>query len=171
MRYVVSLVVLLLVCSMVCVVFAAEPDPVEGVQDPAEDPVVDETTDPADPQVIVTPNITVEPAPVEYEVYTEGTTVDLSLTLADQPAAAAAAPALDAPEPADGFVQAVSAIIGTYNPRTETVTVTAEDGSVHTYQQIVPGLAGMDWPWIFSALLFAVVVYSFLRCVGVLLRG
>lgn len=171
MRYVVSLVVLLLVCSMVCVVFAAEPDPATDGQDPAEDSVVGEAASSEDPQIVVTPNITVEPAPVEYEVYTEGTTVDLSLTLADQPAAAVAAPALDAPEPADGFVQAVSAIIGTYNPRTETVTVTAEDGSVQTYQQIVPGLAGMDWPWIFSALLFAVVVYSFLRCVGVLLRG
>lgn len=32
------------------------------------------------------------------------------------------------------------------------------------------GLAGVDWPWVAGVLLFAIVLYSFFRLVGVLLK-
>lgn len=33
------------------------------------------------------------------------------------------------------------------------------------------GLAGVDWPWLMGAVLFAIVLYSFFRLVGVFFRG
>ena len=35
----------------------------------------------------------------------------------------------------------------------------------------VDGMAGVDWPWLIGALLFAICLYSFFRLVGVILRG
>lgn len=50
-------------------------------------------------------------------------------------------------------------LFGSYVPVTDSVT-----GSV------VAGFAGVDWPWIASAVLFGLVLYSFFRLVGVLLK-
>lgn len=47
-----------------------------------------------------------------------------------------------------------SEILGNYTP------ITNIDGS------IAIGLAGVDFPYIFRALFFALVVYSVLRCIG-----
>lgn len=35
---------------------------------------------------------------------------------------------------------------------------------------VASGLAGVDWPWVAGVLLFAIVLYSFFRLVGVLLK-
>ena len=62
-------------------------------------------------------------------------------------------------------------VLGDYSPRTQTVTQYLSDGSSETYTEIVPGVAGMDWEWISGAGLFALVLFSFLKLVGVLLKN
>lgn len=62
-------------------------------------------------------------------------------------------------------------VLGEYSPRTQTVTQYLSDGSSDSYTEIVPGVAGMDWEWISGAALFAIVLFSFFKFVGVLLRN
>lgn len=58
----------------------------------------------------------------------------------------------------------VLSLFGTYVP----VTTLASDGVTEV---VASGFAGVDWPWLVGAGLFAIVLYSFFRLVGVLLRG
>lgn len=62
-------------------------------------------------------------------------------------------------------------VLGEYSPKTQTVTQYLSDGSSDSYVEIVPGVAGMDWEWIGGAALFALVLFSFFKFVGVLLRN
>lgn len=64
----------------------------------------------------------------------------------------------------------IVSIFGVYQPKTQTVTDHLSDGTSVTYEQIVPGVAGMDWNWIAGVALFALVLYSFLKMVGVFLK-
>lgn len=64
----------------------------------------------------------------------------------------------------------VSAIFGTYSPKTQTVSQTLENGTVVTSQEIIPGVAGMDWHWIAGVLLFSIVLWSFFRFLGVIFK-
>lgn len=65
----------------------------------------------------------------------------------------------------------VSLVLGDYAPRTQTVTQYFSDGSSETYTEIVPGVAGMDWEWLSGAGLFGLLLFSFLKLVGVLLKN
>lgn len=76
----------------------------------------------------------------------------------------------EAPNPNSPLSEAVTALFGTYTPRTQTVTQHLEDGSVITYQEVIHGLAGLDWPWLVSVGLFALVLFSLLRMIGGLLK-
>lgn len=76
----------------------------------------------------------------------------------------------DAPSSGSPLSEAVTALFGTYTPRTQTVTQHLEDGSVITYQEVIPGLAGLDWSWLASVFLFALVLFSLLRMIGGLLK-
>lgn len=76
----------------------------------------------------------------------------------------------DAPAPGSTLSETVTALFGTYTPRTQTVTQQLTDGSVVTYQEIIPGLAGLDWPWLASVGLFALFLYGLLRIVGGLIK-
>lgn len=58
----------------------------------------------------------------------------------------------------------VLSLFGSYVP----VTTLAADGVTEV---VASGAAGLDWPWLVGAALFAIVLYSFFRLVGVLLRG
>lgn len=63
-------------------------------------------------------------------------------------------------------------VFGEYSPRTQTVTQYLSDGTLlGTTTEIVPGVAGMDWQWISGVALFALVLSSFLKLVGVLLKN
>lgn len=62
------------------------------------------------------------------------------------------------------------ALFGEYQPRTQTVTEYLADGTEVTYQQYVDGLAGLDWTWIASVVLFAMSLYCVLRMIGGCLR-
>ena len=61
----------------------------------------------------------------------------------------------------------ILSLFGDYAPVTN-VTVTADGAAI---EEVVSGMAGVDWPWLTGVLLFAIVLYSFFRLVGVILRG
>ena len=82
-----------------------------------------------------------------------------------------AATALDeTPEANTALVDAVKDLFGDYQPRTQTVTEHLTDGSTVTYQQVIPGLAGLDWPWLVGVGLFALFLYGLLRLLGGLIK-
>lgn len=61
---------------------------------------------------------------------------------------------------------AIVALFGEYQPRTQTVTEFLSDGTEITYQEYVPGFAGLDWTWIASVSIFAMFLYCVLRAIG-----
>ncbi len=61
-------------------------------------------------------------------------------------------------------------LFGAYEP-VMTVESHVVADVVETVEIVAPGVAGVDWPWLAGVALFAVVLYSFFRLVGVLLRG
>ena len=67
--------------------------------------------------------------------------------------------------------EVVALVLGDYTPRTQTVTHYLSDGTSESHTEIVPGVAGLDWEWISGAGLFGLVLYSFLKLVGVLLKN
>lgn len=68
--------------------------------------------------------------------------------------------------------EVVVQVFGEYSPRTQTVTQYLSDGTLlGTTTEIVPGVAGMDWQWISGVALFSLVLSSFLKLVGVLLKN
>lgn len=71
------------------------------------------------------------------------------------------------PEQADreGLAGVVSSIFGVYTPRTYT-TSTYIGGEVVTGMEIVPGLAGLDWPWLCGAVLFGIMLFCLFRLLG-----
>lgn len=71
------------------------------------------------------------------------------------------------PEQADreGLAGVISGIFGDYTPRTYT-TSTYIDGEVVIGMEIVPGLAGLDWPWLCGAALFAIMLFCFFKLLG-----
>ena len=64
----------------------------------------------------------------------------------------------------------VISIFGSYEPVMTTEAHMVGD-TLEELQVVAPGMAGVDWAWIAGVALFAIVLYSFLRLVGVLLRG
>lgn len=76
--------------------------------------------------------------------------------------------------PAEGEARQITAFLeelfGTYDPKTQTVTEYLADGSSVTYQQYVPGVAGMDIEWLASVGLFALFLFCVMKLVGGLLK-
>lgn len=64
----------------------------------------------------------------------------------------------------------ITALFGTYAPRTQTVTEYLSDGSSVTYSEVVPGLAGLDWSWVASVALFGMALYCVFRLIGGLFK-
>lgn len=68
----------------------------------------------------------------------------------------------------------IISLFGSYSPvmSQEAVTYTAADGTVVTelVDVVASGSAGLDWPWIMGVLLFAIVLYSMFRILGVFFR-
>ncbi len=65
----------------------------------------------------------------------------------------------------EGLAGTVSQLFGEYTPRTYTVS-TYIDGKVVTGTEIVPGLAGLDWPWLCGAGLFAIMLFCLFKLLG-----
>lgn len=67
----------------------------------------------------------------------------------------------------------IISIFGPYEPVTTVETVaTGIEGalSTETIEVVASGMAGVDWPWIMGVLLFAIVLYSLFRILGVFFR-
>lgn len=65
-------------------------------------------------------------------------------------------------------------LFGRYSPVTYSeyfYYVDAEGNVLQDFNEVVAsGLAGVDWPWLAGVCLFAIVLYSFFRLLGVLLK-
>ena len=127
--------------------------------------------------------------PITVETEADGKAIVVNVTL---PAAASSAPveaseevpaettpaftpysvaALDeAPAPGETLADTVTALFGPYTPRTQTIIDYLSDGTAVTSQQVIPGLAGLDWPWLVSVGLFALFLYGLLRLIGGLIK-
>ncbi len=101
------------------------------------------------------------------------------LTLMTFPVLAAEAPVEDtyltvepdAPEgPLTALHEAIVSIFGKYTPKTQTVTRHLADGTEVTYTEYVPGLAGVDFEWLFSVAVFALVIFCVFKLIGGLLK-
>lgn len=104
-----------------------------------------------------------EEAPVELEADPEPLYIPYSEFTLD---------ALERASDPEALPTVIEALFGEYTPRTQTVTEYLADGSSVTYQQYVPGVAGMDWTWLAGVGLFALCLLSFFKIVGgVLKRG
>lgn len=177
-RFWFALGVLALCCTMPVMAEGEEQPPVD--QPPA---AAEESSEPV--VVQVTPQINVEPTPIE--ITSEGTTVDLYITFAAPEPEPTAEPAAEAePEPEslakpdvyalvdlqepEGLAQVVVSIFGEYRPRIETVTSVDDAGVETVSESIVPGLAGLDWPWLFGAVLFSIMLHGFIALIGVVLK-
>lgn len=67
----------------------------------------------------------------------------------------------------------VLSIFGSYEPVMTLTPVTTEiEGVVSTelVEVVASGAAGLDWPWIMGVLLFAIVLYSLFRILGVFFK-
>ena len=64
------------------------------------------------------------------------------------------------------LLDAVTALFGNYQPRTYMVTTYLDDGSVVESEEIVPGLAGLDYEWLTGAALFLMALYCIFRMIG-----
>lgn len=63
----------------------------------------------------------------------------------------------------------VQNIFGDYTPRTQTVQ-TLVGSEIYTSQEIVPGLAGLDYYWLTGVVLFAIVLCSFFSLLRIVIR-
>ena len=65
------------------------------------------------------------------------------------------------PEHTEGLPAVLVELFGEYQPRTQT------EGEVTS---AVPGLAGVDWPWIAAVVLFSICVFCVFRLIGGIFR-
>lgn len=124
------------------------------VEDPAEDPDENPVEDPDEEQEVIYLDDFAE----EYPSYAV-----MSLNEED--------PVVVSDSEERSMKDVVVMVLGEYSPRTQTVTQYLSDGSSDSYTEIVPGVAGMDWEWISGAVMFGIVLFSFFKFVGVLLRN
>lgn len=65
-------------------------------------------------------------------------------------------------------------LFGSYQPvtYTEYISYTTADGATmwDSYEVVASGLAGVDWPWVAGVFLFAIVLYSLFRLLGVFFK-
>lgn len=72
---------------------------------------------------------------------------------------------------ADGNVQSVlSALFGSYTPRMQTVTTYFNGEVVSTEEQVIPGVAGLDFEWLASVGLFSLMLWCLFRFLGGLFK-
>lgn len=130
-------------------------DDVQVPTDPGSDVFVDDSAGiPGFDEGILDPDILfgeLSPSFIPYSVYS-----------LDDDASVSAYPLEDV----ESLSSVITALFGEYQPRTQTVTDYLSDGSSVTYQQYVPGLAGLDYEWLASVTLFALALYCILRMIG-----
>lgn len=68
------------------------------------------------------------------------------------------------------FLNIINSIIGTYTPVTYEVTTELSDGTLSSYDAVASGMAGVDWPWVISAAIYALFIYCIFRLIGGIFR-
>lgn len=69
------------------------------------------------------------------------------------------------------MAEVITSVFGEYHAKTQTVTEISSDGTVVSYTEYVPGLAGLDYHWISGVLLFAIVLTGIFKLLGGLFRS
>lgn len=67
----------------------------------------------------------------------------------------------------------IISLFGEYTPvMTQIEVETTVEGALSTevVEVVASGMAGVDWPWIMGVLLFAIVLYSLFRILGVFFK-
>lgn len=171
MKFLSYVVLSLMICSLLPVTAMAE----EVIEEPVvqEEPL-DVSAEGTEQDIIVNINY---PDPVEDPAVTEETEVLDELV---PPSVASTYSVTDLDEYATRSVSdpeqqtmkdVVVMVLGEYTPRTQTVTQYLSDGTSESHTEIVSGVGGLDWEWISGAGLFGLVLFSFLKLVGVLLKN
>lgn len=157
----------LLVCLCVLPAHAEEVESAFSMEAPDTTDTMTAETQVDDKNIIVNVTLPTPESPIAEDAPPVELPVDSEPVLARQ-----TVKTLDIPDFEDSAVLSslMQSVFGEYVPRTQTVTETAPDGSTMTYTECVPGLAGLDWYWISGVALFALVLLSFMKMVGVLLK-
>lgn len=67
----------------------------------------------------------------------------------------------------------IESIFGSYTPvmTQEVISYTVDGETLFEYVDVVAsGVAGVDWPWLMGVLLFAIVLWSLFRILGVFFK-
>ncbi len=68
------------------------------------------------------------------------------------------------------LAETLRARFGPYTPRTQTVTTYYDGQPIATEEQVIPGLAGLDFEWLSGVAIFALVTFCLFRLLGGVLR-
>jgi len=167
--------ILALLCSFpaLAVEDGTEPDP-DGAAETDVDPVTVETVTKEEEGVTV--NVTIAqpetPAPEDVVESEEAPVEDLPDT---RTYTVASPDVLEAAQSGDGnsvMADVVVSVLGEYQRQTQTVQeLDAEGNVIATSTEYVPGLAGLDYPWIAGAVLFTVFLAGIFKLLGGLMRS
>ena len=64
------------------------------------------------------------------------------------------------------LLDVITSLFGEYQPRIYQVTTYLEDGTAVQSEEIVPGLAGLDYNWLAGVALFVMSLYCIFRMIG-----
>ena len=137
-------------------------------------PVV--TDQPVEPAAPAAPVVNVDPPDVHVEVVLPSAAPTAEPTATPEPTASPEPVKVittlsDPSDPEQGSLKSIILqVFGEYEPRTQTIETSQGDQQT-TQTEIVPGIAGVDWPWLAGVLVFSIAFYGFFRILGVLIRG
>lgn len=131
--------------------------PVSSVEIPQPFSVEVTLVQPEAPEVTPSPEPSLVPDPVELVPSASADSASSVPVIRD-------VQALD-PRPDNSVVSALTAVLGEYSPATYQ-TVTYVDGSPVVTTELVPGLAGLDWPWLVSAGIMALMLFCLFKLLG-----
>lgn len=69
------------------------------------------------------------------------------------------------------LTETIRSLFGSYTPRTQTVTTYYNGEAISTDEQIIPGLAGLDYEWLVGVGIFSIMLYCLFRLLGGVLRN
>lgn len=175
------LLVLLLTLLLLTVPAMADELPEDMTEPPATeektDPVTVDTATTEENGVVVNvtiaqPETPVEPAGGNLEAAESVSAEDAPLVRTFSVSSPDVMAAMESLDGSAAMVDVVTAVLGEYQRQTYTVQQLDSEGNVlSTSTEYVPGLAGLDYPWIAGAALFALVLAGLFRLIGGLMRS
>lgn len=139
----------------------------ETVEAPADKPITINVNVPASaPESVETPPPVAYDAPELSGEPPAPTILPYKVYSLDDPASGMAELLTSDGEAAAKLPALLQELFGEYTPRTQTVTEYLSDGTSVTYQEYVPGVAGMDIPWLAAVGLFGLFCFCVLKLIG-----